>query len=270
MQQAKPPASHVSCAKTFLSLPLRMMRIQFSIYWCAVIALLCPHIVPGQHVYFSIEAGKASFGMSEMKAYQAQEVQAIKDTLGVDAHTVYNFPGYRTWGGKALFVWKRHQAGIHFSWLTTGGRVQYEDYSGFVTSDKILHSLPIDLTYLWSPFNYKSKMWLFCGLGLGYATTSIDHQTGMEIYNVEYKESSSFQGRSAQWLALPQVKLEYVQKWGIVFDLAVSYFVQLASTSQQDGSVTLKSYRYNIESKPGWDGLRLTAGLGMTLWKKKS
>src|SRR5262245_60627018 len=89
--------------------------------------------VPQVSVGFGVSY--CTFSMKDLKALN--EEFATND--GVPAQIVQQFPPYMGLDALVGYGFGRHRTGIFWSYNSTGSRVTYQDYSGQVQYDQLLH-----------------------------------------------------------------------------------------------------------------------------------
>ncbi|SRR5258706_3882418 len=86
----------------------------------------------GQNVFILGESNFSSFNMSDFKSIQRDFVVQS----GLPLKIVDQFPTYFGWGGVVAIESGKFSYGLHGGYTSTGGRVDYEDYSGLARFDQ--------------------------------------------------------------------------------------------------------------------------------------
>jgi len=88
----------------------------------------------GQRVDIAVNAGYATFNQRSLKDLQ----QEILSQMPPQGKITNSFPGYLNYTVDAVFIDSTYFVGILLGHTSTGGRIQYTDYSGSVTADQIV------------------------------------------------------------------------------------------------------------------------------------
>lgn len=237
--------------------------------------LFCPDGI-SQQLSVSITPEFGSFRMSDMKDLQSAQSKAIRDSLGTTPEAIYNF---RSWPGLRASIGYRKEKSL-FSLSagmnTTGSRLYYEDYSGFIQVDKRLSTRYVQFGYHYSFLN-KEKLIVFAGMnaGLSFSTTATENNivihVSQEIFenDEEYHEQGKF--KSTQVSLNPQFTLRYLIFRTVFIECGAGYLVQVNSSSQkQDNTTTGSPNSKTKDATLDWSGFRLNAGIGFTFTLKKS
>lgn len=205
-----------------------------------------------------------------MKKLQEEESLSIRDSLGVEPKSFHNFPGYRFMGGTAGFEWKRHRIAVRASFLTTGSRIQYSDYSGNVEANKILSTIPVSLGYEWTPLP-RWPVRPFVGLHFGLTSSLVKTNSAYAMYSDKLSEKRSFQGKVSQAFVEPSARIEFTPIKYVILGMSVGKFIHIRSEDLTDDqtNAALETPVTNAKVRPEWNGLRLAVFAGLRIGLKK-
>ncbi len=109
----------------------------------------CSFLVHTQ-VSISLEAktGYSSYAMDEL----SHTLNYYQENSNLPLKITNDYPAYLTFGGSALGGFKKFEIGVDYSYLSTGGRAHYKDYSGEVGYDQLAVAHSIGLLARYSLF----------------------------------------------------------------------------------------------------------------------
>ena len=87
-----------------------------------------------QRVDFALNVGYATFKMTDLKQMQKEQLSYMP----VDAKITNSFPGYLNYSIDAVFYDSTYFVGVLLGHTSTGGRINYTDYSGSITYDQLV------------------------------------------------------------------------------------------------------------------------------------
>lgn len=200
-------------------------------------------------------------GVSELLEYVYGN---MKEQLpGIPLKIVDDFPNYINHSMDFGYRWKRHEAGLRFSYLTTGGKVAYADYSGSYEGKLIVNGCRVGLNYrIYAPIQEFEKMGalhFFAELSPAVIFTKLKSKEHIKIFELEQSPQEQLDLNASSFSLLPQVGLKWFVTPLISFHVGGGYEFQFESKFKQKGE---KTY---IESD--WTGFRLNAGVAVTLGK---
>lgn len=88
----------------------------------------------GQRVIVTANAGYATTSQRSLKDYQ----QETLSQMPVEGKITNSFPGYLNYSFDVVFFDSTYYVGFMMGHTSTGGRIQYNDYSGSITADQLV------------------------------------------------------------------------------------------------------------------------------------
>lgn len=98
-------------------------------------------------VSISYSAGYGNYKMEDMNRLLELSLSAMKSQLPPAVRITDNFPGYITHNIDAAYRLKRHEVGLKGTYMTTGGKIAYADYSGKYHEKFTLNGFRLGLMY---------------------------------------------------------------------------------------------------------------------------
>jgi hypothetical protein len=219
---------------------------------------LLPILVTAQKWSVSGEVFYGTFKMKTMKDFQ-KEIQANEPAYGF--RVVTKFPGYAGYNFLAGYsISSRTSLGVRLQYVSTGGRVDYGDYSGQRTYDQLLHaySLGINATCLLTELaNWQ----------VNFSFTTGAMQTSLEnVYRYQQGDvnsASSSEWRSTNYFFNPAFTLNKRFSNHLMLYVSVGYEFQIAPAlrSSEDQQQYLKASGGAKDVTAEWDGARIGAGI---------
>ncbi len=204
--------------------------------------------------------GISTFGMKEQRRLQS-DFKTNNPTL--PWKVVHSFPVYYNFGGNlSIKVSQKSSLGVWYEYNSTGGRLHYKDYSGFVYFDQVLRSSQIGAH--WQHLLKGSQQWslMFTNhVSVVFTKEVVDFAIQIGSDN----ETETLTLTSKHLGIRPGLLLQ--RKLGsFLFQSALGYEFQTR------GQLTSDDDRYLIDNNGDkvtaqWDGLRLTLGVGILLQK---
>jgi hypothetical protein len=232
-------------------------------FYITILILTNSLLTIAQHSFILPEVSYSTFNMSQMKSFQNSYISQS----GLPLQSVTTYPSY--WGyniSLGLRTGDRSSFGLTYNSTSTGGRADYEDYSGSATTDflmscfsiGIFHQHKINQSNSWPLYLYYSGSWIKTNMNvvesLTLGTQSQSRQTSFY--------SNNYGIRPALLLRKPINSF--------FFQLGVGYEFQFTGKLylSDNKNAYLQNNGENVTAQ--WGGLRLTAGFGVILNKKKS
>jgi opacity protein-like surface antigen len=224
----------------------------------AIVISLVPALVTAQKWNVSAEVFYGTFKMKSMKDYQ-NNVSALQSPFQgrvVDdfpAYIGYNFlAGYNITPGLSL--------GLRLQYTSTGGRLDYGDYSGRITDDQRLHaySLGVNTT---CRLTHRTTWQTYFSFTVGAARTSLN----LAHYSQRLDESYSYNMyfRSFNYFFNPALTFnrKINSHFSLYASLGVEFQIHRALRHPQDRKAYVKTSNNMQEAIAEWDGVRLGAGM---------
>lgn len=83
-----------------------------------------------------VHGGYSTFQLNQLRDYNAN----ILNALPVEGRLVSDFPGYFTYSGSIQCSFESVFAGLYAGHSSTGSRISYRDYSGYIRFDQIIRT----------------------------------------------------------------------------------------------------------------------------------
>lgn len=87
-------------------------------------------VAANAQVRFSYSVGYGDYTMADMNRLLDASLSGIQGQLPPATRITDKFPGYVTHSLDATYYLKRHEFGLKGTYMTTGGKISYADYSG--------------------------------------------------------------------------------------------------------------------------------------------
>lgn len=204
-----------------------------------------------------------SFKMNDLKALQ-QEL--FVDPI-VPVTSVTEFPPYL--GFKAVVTYSQFEVtgktfalGAALMYTSTGGRVQYKDFSGSLTGDQLTHAITAGVLGR-LPITENEKWQVGGSVFLGAEFTSLTLENTLEIGSEMYKDKIDFSADG--FVAIPSVYCTYTITDHLYLIVDVGYHLTMYQNTyrwSQDSEAEIFLDSSNEPLKPNWDGFRAGVGVG--------
>lgn len=241
------------------------MKITLLLF-CLFLSECCVSQEAGYYGIFS--STFSTYSMNDLKEFQQDYIESS----GVELKTVTSFPPYFGFGieiGKVTTP--TFSIGFLMGYNSTGGRVDYQDYSGKVRMDQLLHCFSLG-TIVRSRIN-QSNTW---PLSISLAGTWVHTRMGInsEVIIGDMNQVDGIDVYSNNFGLHPALVLRRDINSLIFVQASAGYEVQFSGKvfvkDNQDAYLTTSS---GDPLQIRWDGLRLNLGLGInfkTLSKEKT
>lgn len=211
-----------------------------------------------QKVELYVGSGIASTTMSDLKAIQNYQLSSMI----VPAKMAADFPVTFQYLGEVKVEYNQFWFGFHYSFLSTGSRIGYSDYSGVLTSDIICNSHQFGpfATYT---FHHWGKLDFNGFLGASFIASMVMFKDYIAINNVA--KSDHLDVYSTSLSLLPGTELTYTAS---IFKLAfrVSYQIDGGAPLHEKNKVDNVLYGPNGEKvKTNWSGVHIELLFGVKL-----
>lgn len=229
---------------------------------------------------FAAISSKAQFSIGYSVGYGAYEMNDMKDIFDaslsslkatypqVDFRMVDDFPGYVNHTIDAGYRFKRHEVGLKTSFLTTGGKISYSDYTGEYLDKLKLNGYRIALSYRYylpiCEIGKSGSLSLYGELSEGITFTNTDYKGHIKIFDETMEFSgSALDKNTISYTVMPQIgaKLNITPNIGFLVGIGYDFHFE--------GNVYKQSnfYGHNIKKRVDWSGIRLNAGVAYTFGK---
>lgn len=203
-------------------------------------------------------AGYADYAMDDMTKILNMSLGALGDQLPSGVKITDNFPGYLTHNIDATYQLKRHEFGLKATYMTTGGKIAYADYSGKYHEQLTLNGFRIGALYRFHFVNThigNLPLSFFGELSPAITFTKLKYDALLSLPDYDINEvnrndniSSNETGYSIQPLVGAQLSITK----NIFVSISGGYDIELGS----------KLSTTNNMLRVDWSGIRLNAGVG--------
>jgi hypothetical protein len=213
-------------------------------------------------VSLELQGQYCTFNMKDLKTLQDQFFY----DLPVSLKKVNTFPNYFGLRGSIAYALeyndKEVEIGGVFMYTSTGGRIQYKDFSGNITGDQLTNALTIGIlgrAELAGNEQWKFGASLVTGIDLTELTLSNSYAIGASVYE------SSFSFKAIGVSATPSLYLKYNPKQKFYYLVEIGYKItvyQEPYTWTEDERAEIYLEGSSEPMKPQWNGLRAGIGVG--------
>ncbi len=219
-----------------------------------VILLLCYPIhayTQGLSLEYSI--GYGTYDLNDIKSLE----NSMLDSYGLK--DVDRFPNYRTHSVALGFVRGRHHFGGNYSYLTTGGRLNRADYSGYYTVDMIINGYRLGAFYRNYIDTRFSRLSIYLQLSSGVLISNLKMNEQVNVYSESAQETTTLKGVGGYFE--PTI--------GASFRFTNWLHLSLGGGYESDFWDTMKLSGKKTQINADWTGFRLYGGLLFILPAKK-
>ncbi len=204
-----------------------------------------------------------SFDMRSLKELQ-QSVLSSSQQANIPLSIVSSFPSYPGYSVSGGWIWNRIAIGISLGYTSTGGRLDYEDYSGYARADQLLRCFSSGSFFQYK-LNKNNKWAINVKVNAG---TVFSYFTEKETLVVgSSANSNSLNANSLNIYLRPGIFLR--RNLGRSFiEGGAAYEFQIHGNLYRDDNprATIQANNQNVRAE--WDGLRLSIGYGIVLGKR--
>lgn len=219
-------------------------------------------------VNIELQGQYCTFDMKDLKTLQDN----FFSDLPVQVEKVTSFPNYFGLKGSVTYIFEnatmRPELGAVFMYTSTGGRLQYQDFSGSITGDQLANVLTLGIVgkiLLGATDKFK-----FGGSAvMGIDFTNLDLIYNFRIGTSASKEELSF--KATGYSVTPSMFFKYTPRQKLYFLVDIGYTLtvhQDAFRWSEDDSAELYVDGSEDPLKPSWSGLRAGIGVGIFLQRK--
>lgn len=226
-----------------------------------IITVLCVLIgVIGMHAQVSVSysVGYGDYKMNDMNRLLDASLQAAQSSLPAGLRITDNFPAYITHNLDVAYSLNRHEVGLKGSYLTTGGKIAYADYSGKYYEKLTLNGYRVGGMYKFHFFRTqigKQSFSIFGEVSPAITFTQLKYKALLSLpdYNVQETNpednlSTNETGFSIQPLIGGQL---FITK-NLFTSISLGYDFEFGSKLETTNNVL----------RADWSGFRMNAGVG--------
>ena len=211
----------------------------------------------GANAQFSVSytAGYGSYKMGDMKKLLESAFQMEQGTMPAGLRIVDNFPAYVTQSVDFTYMRDRMEWGVTGTFMTTGGKIAYSDYSGKYVEKLTLTGYRIGATYRY--YLSEGKLGKFPLLFYGEVSpavtfTNLKYSAAVDIYegNIHEEANDNVSTKAKGWSVLPALGSKLFLTRKLALTANIGYDIEFGSKL----STTSNTLRVD------WSGLRLNGG----------
>ncbi|HRK55454.1 MAG TPA: hypothetical protein PK185_16185 [Cyclobacteriaceae bacterium] len=204
-----------------------------------------------------LENGYGFYSMEDMKSLQGDYITQSRVSL----KKISSFPSYFNYGiGTGYELKSKLEIGITYRYLSTGGRLDYSDYSGQARIDQLLRANAIGV-YTSKPVNESTKWPLVLGINISRIYTTVDIETSLVLGNDNIDSSTvTLNGNGWGFYGSLMLQRYFTDRVFAFGKLGIEAFAN--KNLQVDGNDT--------SLKADWSGVRVALGIGFSLTPKNS
>lgn len=221
--------------------------------------LLC--ITANAQFSIGYSVGYGSYKMGEMKPIMDLYFEmAVLQYPNLPFELTSNFPGNTTHTLELGYMLNKHELGLKATYMTTGGKVAYSDYSGEYRDRLIANGYRIAATYRYYVEAYRKKnikLLVFGEISPGVTVSKLRSEKYIKIGDDMLKESpdSNIDFKGNGFTIQPQIggKLYFTRNLAVVV------------TGGYDFEFGGKLSKFSTSPRLDWSGLRVNGGVSVTL-----
>ncbi len=236
------------------------MQIEKQIKYISLVLLLTFFIQPAantQTISIRLNSGINYFNMKDLK-----EFQGMMNDNWLRTKTVKNFPSYFNYQLQAVYLFSRYTGGgIFTDYTSTGGRLDYKDYSGELRNDQIVSRLSIGALFEYKVFELNKFSIDMIGK-VSYQSSKLKLESLLQIQGDKQTITREF---TSHGIGIePCVAAEYAYSLFLI-RLEASYQLSFS------GIYTFKGSKLNTASEPlgdispEWNCFKLAVTFGVTI-----
>jgi len=214
----------------------------------------------GQRVIVTVNAGYATTSQKSLKNYQ----QEMLSQMPVKGKITNSFPGYLNYSFDIVFFDSTYYAGFMMGHTSTGGRIQYNDYSGSITADQLvkMNYRGILIAKRIIPMKYGG---IFLGTELLAYHNKVELKYDEIVLDQKYAYSEQLESLNiaAGFFAIAQKRVE-----AFFFKASVGYEFHFATELYVDDPENIFTTPSGNTLKVNAEGFRFNLGVGYTLYKR--
>lgn len=210
-----------------------------------------------QTISVRINSGINFFNMKDLK-----EFQKTMNVEWLGTKTLKSFPSYYNYQLQAAFLFSRHiVGGIYTDYTSTGGRLDYKDYSGEIRYDQVVSRLSIGALFEYKIFN-AGMFSIDLSSKISYQASKLKFESLLQIQGDKQTGTSEF---TSDGIGIEP---------GAAAGFTYSFFLIRLEAGYQlsfSGNYTSKEHKLNTVSetlgdiKPEWNCFKLTVTFGVVI-----
>jgi hypothetical protein len=215
-------------------------------------------ISKSQVISLRVNSGINFFNMTQLKTLQNQ----LNDS-GLDTKIVDNFPSYYNYQVQLVHTFPVVETvGIYFDFVSTGGRIDYEDYSGIYRRDQLVSRSSVGILCE-RKFYDINNFAVYAGGKVSVQFSKLKFNDLLQIFNYTNTISTEFNSNGIG--IEPDLNFEYNYS-PFLFRLEFAYQFSFSGSfnNENNGKLVLRDGE-NTEIKPQWDGFKIGVIFGINI-----
>jgi hypothetical protein len=210
--------------------------------------------------------GYGTFKMGTMNEMQTNVIRSTR----VNAQATDSFGPYYQYGGNAVYTfWKYFNAGVFYEHGSTGGRVDYEDYSGSLRLDSKLNYNAFGILLFGQKEIAQSKLSAVGGIEISKIATKVLAHSQFRIDTQMETLDQVFSAKGMGYkvyagLQYPVLMFPIRLTVGYMHDKSGDFY-----DPENSDAYVVYSEDYYYKLKPDWSGLRVNLSVSIPILKYK-
>lgn len=241
--------------------------MRYFIYLLAFSLLSAGKVAAQAKLSLEPRLGYGTFEMGLMKEMQTNVITSTR----VNAQATDSYGPYYQYGGNAVYnFWKHFNVGVFYEFGSTGGRVDYEDYSGSLRLDTKLNYNAFGILLFGQKAIAQSKLSAIGGVEISKVVTKITAHSHFRIDTQTETEDQVFSAKGKGYKAF--AGLQYpVFTFPVRFTVGYMHDKSGDFYDPDDPEVyVVYSENYAHRLKPDWSGIRLNLSVSIPIIKYKN
>ncbi len=229
-------------------------------YISLIILVLIASTTASAQVRVSYSVGYGDYKMDDMNRLLDASLSLIAMELPAGVAITDRFPGYITHSLEATYAFKRHEIGLKGTYMTTGGKIAYSDYSGKYNEDLTLNGYRVGAMYRFYFLQTQVSnlpLSLFGELSPAITFTSLIYEALLSLPDYDINESNPEDNVSTNetgYSIQPMIGGQLFATRNIFFILSAGYDFEFGS----------KLSTTNNLLRADWTGFRVNGGVGFS------
>lgn len=225
-----------------------------------IILALVATIAVNAQVKMSYTVGYGDYAMNDMNKLLDSSLKLIQGQFPPEVRITDKFPGYITHNVDVTYQLKRHEFGLKGTYMTTGGKIAYADYSGEYYEKLTLNGYRIGAMYRFHflKSNIGNLPLSFYGeLSPAITFTSLKYKALLSLpdYNINEVNLGDNVGTNETGFSIqPLIGAQLFVTHNIFVTLSGGYDIEFGSTLSTTNNIL----------RADWTGFRVNGGVGLS------
>ena len=217
-------------------------------------------ITVSAQVRVSYSVGYGDYKMDDMNRLLDASLSLVAMELPAGVAITENFPGYVTHNFDVTYAFKRHEFGLKGTYMTTGGKIAYSDYSGKYSEDLTLNGYRVGALYKFhvvKTYLGKLPFSLYGELSPAITFTNLKYEALLSLPDYDINESNPEDNVSTKetgYSIQPMIGGQLFVSRNIFFTLSAGYDFEFGSKLSTTNNIL----------RADWTGFRVNGGVGFS------